>query len=150
MCFLDFVATVVGYSVSDSGELCADSSNSVSFIFSLNSSNHSGRSASGSFGSFLSLIFYLLFWNFGNGTSVLVALSAFFLNESCASDAEDELLSGLVDNPGTTRGTTLSVLQMIVFPFLVNRGFWPLTHSQECPWSLQSLLSDKTAGVSIE
>ena len=35
-----------------------------------------------------------------------------FLNESCDSDAEDELRAGLVDNPGTTRGTTLSVLQM--------------------------------------
>ena len=56
------------------------------------------------------------------GTSSLVALSASFLNESCDSDAEDELLSGLVDNPGTTRGTKLSVLQTIVFPSLVNRG----------------------------
>ena len=59
------------------------------------------------------------------GTSCLVALSASLLNESCDSDAEDELLSGLVDNPGTTRGTKLFVLQMIVFPSLVNRGFWP-------------------------
>ena len=50
------------------------------------------------------------------GTSSLVALSEPFLNESCDSDAEDELLSGLVDDPGTTRGTKLSVLQMMVFP----------------------------------
>ena len=35
---------------------------------------------------------------------------------------EDELLSELTDNPGTTRGTKLSVLQMMLFPFWVNRG----------------------------
>ena len=34
---------------------------------------------------------------------------------------EDELLSELTDNR-TTRGTKLSVLQIILFPFLVNRG----------------------------
>ena len=32
------------------------------------------------------------------------------LSESCDGDAEDELLSGLVDSPGTTRGTKLPVL----------------------------------------
>ena len=57
------------------------------------------------------------------GKRCLVASSACFLNESCDRDAEDELLSGLVDNPGTTRGMKLSVLQMILFPSLVNRGF---------------------------
>ena len=36
-------------------------------------------------------------------------------NESCDSDAEDELLSELTDNPGTTRSTKLPVLQMILF-----------------------------------
>ena len=63
-------------------------------------------------------------------------------------DVEDELLPRLVDNPGTTRGTKLSVSQIILFPSLVNRGFWPLTHSWEYPWSSQSLPSDRTAGVS--
>ena len=43
------------------------------------------------------------------GTSSLVALSVSFLNESGDNDAPDEPLSGLVDNPGTTRGTKLSV-----------------------------------------
>ena len=57
------------------------------------------------------------------GTSLLVALTASFLNESCDSDAKNELLSGLVDNLGTTRGTKLSVLHTIVFPSFVNRGF---------------------------
>ena len=38
-------------------------------------------------------------------------------------DVDDELLPELVDNPGTTRGTKLSVLHTIVFPSLVNRGF---------------------------
>ena len=50
------------------------------------------------------------------GTSSLVALSASLLNESCDSDARDELLGRLVDNPGTTRGTKLSALQRKVFP----------------------------------
>ena len=38
------------------------------------------------------------------------------LNESCDGDVEDEMLSELVDNPGTTRDTILSVLQVILFP----------------------------------
>ena len=54
----------------------------------------------------------------------------------------------LVDNPGTTSGTKVSVLQIALFPCLVNRGFRPLTHSWEYPWSSQSLPSDGTAGVS--
>ena len=29
------------------------------------------------------------------------------------------------DNPGTTRGTKLSIVQVIVFPFWVNRGVSP-------------------------
>ena len=35
---------------------------------------------------------------------------------------EDELLSELTDNPGTTRGAQVSVLQIMRFPFRVNRG----------------------------
>ena len=46
-----------------------------------------------------------------------------FFQPFLCSDAEDELLAGLVDNPGTTKGTKLSVLHMMVFPSLVNRGF---------------------------
>ena len=44
------------------------------------------------------------------------------LNGSCNGDVEDERLSGLVGHDGTTRGTKLSVLQRILFPFGVNRG----------------------------
>ena len=51
------------------------------------------------------------------------AWSASFLNESCDSDVEDELPLELTDNNGTTRGTKLPVLQIILFPSLVNRGF---------------------------
>ena len=80
-------------------------------------------------------------------TSSLGACSASLLNESCDSDVPDEPLSGLVDNPGTTRGTKLSVLQITLFPSLVNRGFWPLTHSREYPWSSQRLPSNRAAGV---
>ena len=56
-------------------------------------------------------------------TSFLDASSASLLNESCDGDVEDETLSELVDLPGTTRGTKLSVLQITLFPYLVNRGF---------------------------
>ena len=52
-----------------------------------------------------------------------VAISTSLLNESCGGDVEDETLPGLADNPGTTRGTKLSVLQIMLFPSLVNRGF---------------------------
>ena len=52
------------------------------------------------------------------------------LDESCGSDVDDELVPEFDDDRGTTRGTTLSVLQMILFSLLVNRGFWPLVHSQ--------------------
>ena len=40
------------------------------------------------------------------------------LDESCDGDVEDEMLPELVDNPGTTRGTKLSVLQMVVSSLL--------------------------------
>ena len=42
---------------------------------------------------------------------------------SPAGDVEDELLPELVDNRETPKGTKLSVLQIIVFLFWVNRGF---------------------------
>ena len=42
---------------------------------------------------------------------------------SCDVDDDDELLPELVGNPGTTRGTKLSVLRAIVFTSLVIRGF---------------------------
>ena len=51
------------------------------------------------------------------------AISASLVNESCDGDVEDETLSELEDYPGTTRGTKLSVLQIILFPSLVNLGF---------------------------
>ena len=57
------------------------------------------------------------------------AISVSLLNGSCDDDVEDETLPKLTDTPGTTRGTKLSVLQMILFPSLVNRDFSPLTHS---------------------
>ena len=42
---------------------------------------------------------------------------------SPAGDVEDELLPELVDNPGTPKGTKLSVLEIINFPFGINLGF---------------------------
>ena len=63
-------------------------------------------------------------------------------------DVEAELLLEDDDNPGTTRGTKLSIFQVMVLPFLVNRGVLPFFHSYEHPCSEQSLPSDRTAGVS--
>ena len=56
-------------------------------------------------------------------------MSTSLLNESCDGDAEDETLPELADNPGTTRGTKLSVLQIILFPswLIVAIDRWP-TH----------------------
>ena len=51
------------------------------------------------------------------------AISTFLLNESFDGDVEDEPLPELAENHGTTKGTKLSVLQIILFPSLVNRGF---------------------------
>ena len=61
------------------------------------------------------------FWNYF-ATSVF-GWTCFVGHKSCNVDVEDGLLPELVDNPGTTRGTKLSVLHFIVFPSLVNRGF---------------------------
>ena len=44
-------------------------------------------------------------------------------DKSCEVDVESELLPELDDNPGTTRGTKLSVLHLICFSYLINRGF---------------------------
>ena len=57
------------------------------------------------------------------GNTCLVALSAPFLIESFGGETDDETLPELADNPGTTRGTKSSVLQIILFPPVVNRGF---------------------------
>ena len=45
------------------------------------------------------------------------------LDESCGSDIEDELVPELDDNPGTTRGTNISVLHKNFSPCLVRCGF---------------------------
>ena len=64
---------------------------------------------------------------------LLEVISTSFLNESCDSDVKDELLPASVDKPGTTRGTKLSVLQIIHFPFWVKRRSGPLTtHRNIC------------------
>ena len=161
--FLDFVATLVECSESESKEMCGGACNSVGIRLSVKSFTQKGISANGSSASFLPSLR-------DSCPSLLVACSslrsntepddeldaALFpdawsasgLNDSYGSDAGDELLPELTDNPGTTRGTKLYVLQMMLFPFGVNRGSWLLTHLLEYPRSLQSLPSDGTAGVS--
>ena len=125
--------------------MCAGAGASVGIRLSVKSSNRKGFSANGSFSSFLSFSQRFLpkfpcgsFRHFAPILNLRMNLLAALFpeagdasgpNDSCGGIAEDELLSELTDNPGTTRGTKLSVLQIILFPFLVNRGSWPLTHS---------------------
>ena len=47
------------------------------------------------------------------------------LIESCGDDVEDELVLELDDNPGTTTGTTFSVLKRNVLPIFLR--MWLLT-----------------------
>ena len=60
-----------------------------------------------------SLLVATCHYPFGN-----TSISASLLDESCDCDVEDGTFSELVDNPGTTRDTKLSVLQIILFPSL--------------------------------
>ena len=95
--------------------------------------------------------FYFVFWVLGSdplpeASPSLRSWAGLVEEKSRNVDVEDELLPELADNPGT-RSEKLSVLHITVFFSLVNRGFWPLTHWQEYPWSSQSFPSDKTAGV---
>ena len=59
------------------------------------------------------------------------------LDCSFGLDVEAELLLEDDDNPGKTRGTKLSIIQVIVFPFWVTRGVSPFFHSYEHPCSEQ-------------
>ena len=110
--------------------MCAGACNSASSKLSVNSSNHSGRSRKQSSASRLPSLFLFLLSGFegdphhsrGAGPS-LRSWAGLVEDKSGDVDVEDELLPELVDNPGTTRGTKLSVLHKIVFPSLVNRGF---------------------------
>ena len=116
--------------------MCAGACTSVSSRLSVKSSNPDGRSANGSSASFLSSLR-------DSCPSLLVASSslhsntesedeldaALFPETRCASGpndscsvVEDELHPELTDYPGTTRDTKLCALQMMLFPFLVNRG----------------------------
>ena len=110
--------------------MCAGAGTSGSSRLSVNSSNHSGRSRKWLSESRLSSLFLFLFWVFegdphqspGTGLSLL-SWAGLVGDKSCNVDVNDELVPELVDNPGTTRGTKFSVLQTIVFPSLLNRGF---------------------------
>ena len=145
--FLGFVTTFVGCSESESWEMCAGASSSVGSRISVKSSNQNRRSANGSSESFLS--------SQGSCSSLLVASSSRGSNTepedeldealfpetwcasgpncSCGGAVQDELLPELTDNPGTTRGTKLSVLQVIfsIFWSIVALDRWP-TH-----WSVR-------------
>ena len=135
LCLLNFDTTFVGRSESESWEVCAGACTSASSRLSVNSSNHSERSRKRSSESRFSSRLLYLFWVFegdphhSRGAGSSIRSWGGIVDKSCNADVDDELLPDLVDNPGTTRGTKMPVLHIIVFPSLVNRGFWPLTHS---------------------
>ena len=157
MYFLD--ATFVECSESESWEMCAGASTSAGIRLSVKSHNQKGISADGSFSSFLSLsqdscpsFPELVFVTSPKKLNLKMSLLPL-----CCQMREmplvptvlvmvwykTKLLSEL-----TERGANLSVLQITLFPLLMTRGSWQLTHSCDYPWSLQSLPSDRTAGVS--
>ena len=110
--------------------MSAGACTSVGSRLSVKSFNQNGRSANGSSASFLSSLK-------DSCSSLLVACSslrsktepeneldaalfpeawsASIFDDSCGSDVGDELLPELKDNPGTKRGTKLSVLQIMLF-----------------------------------
>ena len=116
--------------------MCAGASISVGIILSVKSCNQKGISANGSFSFFLLSLkdfcpsFPELVSSLRSNTESEDELAVAPLpargdsgrNDSCGGAVEDELVSELTDNPGTTRGTKLSVLQIMLFPFMVNRG----------------------------
>ena len=129
--FLDLDTTFVTRSESKFLELCADACNSVSSRLSVNSSNHSGRSANGSV-DFSCHPSFFLFWvlgvhlhHFRGAISLLRSDTGpeEELDESCGGDVEDEKLHNWWITLEPQKGTKLSVLHVIVFPSLVNRGF---------------------------
>ena len=122
LCILDFVATFVGCS---DRELCANAGKTVSSRFTVNSANPQEDLANGR-PECSTVIPFLVFVLFFEGSHQFPGAIPSprsdtgledELDESCGGDVEDETL------PGTTRGTKLSVLHMIVFPSLVNRDF---------------------------
>ena len=117
--------------------MCAGAGTSLGIRLCEKSSNQKGTSANGSLLSFLSLskdscpnFTELVSSLRPNAESEDELAAAVFPNAGRASGpndsrdgvAEDELLSELTDNPGTIRGTNKYVMQMILFPLLVNRG----------------------------
>ena len=89
----------------------------VSSKLSVNSSNHSGRSRKRSSESRLSSLFLFLSWVFEGdprqspwASSSLRSRAGLVEDKSCDVDVHDELIQELDDNPGTARGTKLSIL----------------------------------------
>ena len=111
----------------------AGAGTSVGIRLSVKSSNQKGTSVHGSFLSFLSFS-QDSFPNFPELVSSLrpntesedELAAALFSDARDASSPNDsdhgELEDELTDNRGTTRGTKLSVLRIILFPFWVSRG----------------------------
>ena len=157
LCFLDFDTTFVRRAEPESWELCADAGNSTSSGLSVNPSNHSGRFRKRSSESRLPSLLLFLFWVFLRW-SVPLAWSFSSLrsdagledelDESCGGDVEDESLPELVANPGTTRGTKLSVLHFIVFPVFGQTWFFTADPLTGISVVFAEFSNDGTAGVS--
>ena len=104
--------------------MCAGAGTSESSRLSVNSSNHSGRSRNRSPDACSLLLFLLLFWDvfalrrFPDACLSLRSVAGLedVLDESCGGDVEDELVPEFDDNPGTTRGTKISVLHKKILP----------------------------------
>ena len=85
----------------------------------------------------------------GNGFSVF----CWHQTRNPCDEDDGEVGEGVVeeefaDKPGTTNGTQLDILQSILLPFLMRRGFWPLIQWYENPWSSESFPKQRTAGIS--
>ena len=87
-------------------------------------------------------------WRWARCSSVSRCLVCFWSQRFLWWRCRRQTAPELTESSGTARDTKLSVFQIILFTFWVNRGSWPLTCSKQYPWSLQSLPSDRTAGVS--
>ena len=109
----------VGRSESESREMCAGAGTSVSSRSSVNSFNHSAKCRKRSSES---RFFGGVSHQFPGASPSLRSWAGLVEDKSCNVDAKDELLPELADNLGTTSGTKLSVLHIIVFSSLANRG----------------------------
>ena len=129
---------------------------SVFSRLSANSSNHSGRSRKQSSASRLPSHFFFCLVLLRVIRTSLVGLVRHFAFELdlLTNPSMPMLATNWSQNwwitLERTRGTKLFVLHTIAFLSLVNRGFRPLAHSKEYPWSSQLFSKRKNSGRFFE